>query len=76
MLITLLLSFLLDEAVAGNQSTGPAALVTASPAGADDSVPPASEKSGQENGEPPAFTAEQLRQFETHVRPILDEHCL
>ena len=76
MLITLLLSFLLDEAVAGNQSTGPAALVIASPVGADDSVPPVSEKSEQENGEPPAFTDEQLRQFETHIRPILDEHCL
>ena len=76
MLLTLLFSFLLDEVLSGDQSPGLVASVAVSPAGADDSVPPVSEKSRQENDETPSFTAEQLRQFETHVRPILDEHCL
>ncbi len=76
MLLTLLFSFLLDEALSGNHSPGQAASAVASPAGADDSVPPISVKSGQEEDETQAFTADQLRQFETHVRPILDEHCL
>ncbi len=76
MLLTLLFSLLLDEAVAGNRSTPLTATVVASPAEPDDSGPPVSAEFGQEKKEPPTFTAEQLQQFETHVRPILDEHCL
>lgn len=76
MLLTLLFAFLFDEALPGSQSPGPAASAVVSPTESDDSVPPVAATSGQEEKEPSVFTAEQLRQFETHVRPILDEHCL
>lgn len=76
MLMTLLLSFLLDEALAGSQLTGLAAGGVLSPAGADDLTSPVVEPLGQQREATSAFSDEQLRHFETNVRPILDEHCL
>lgn len=76
MLLVLLFSLLLDEALPGHQAPVPAASVIATPVSFDSTESPVSERSEQGNNETPVFSDEQLRQFETHVRPILDEHCL
>jgi hypothetical protein len=76
MLLALLFSLLFDETLPGSQSPGLAPSVVATPEGTVRSESPVSEASGQKKNETPVFTDEQLRQFETHVRPILEEHCL
>ncbi|MCX7400437.1 MAG: PSD1 and planctomycete cytochrome C domain-containing protein [Planctomycetales bacterium] len=76
MLFMLLLSILIDESLPRVGSTPAIASVAANQVSDDDSVPLQEASAPELETETPAFTAEQLRQFETHVRPILDEHCL
>ena len=76
MLLVLLLSFLFDESLLGVGANPTIASGSVSQVNEDDSVPPQGALDTKQETETPAFTADQLRQFETHVRPILDEHCL
>jgi mono/diheme cytochrome c family protein len=76
MLLMLLLSILIDESLPRVGSNPTIASVPVNQASDDDSVPLQEASAPEPETETPAFTAEQLRQFETHVRPILDEHCL
>lgn len=76
MLLMLLLSILIDESLPRVGSNPTIASVPVNQVSDDDSVPLQEASAPEPETETPAFTAEQLRQFETHVRPILDEHCL
>jgi mono/diheme cytochrome c family protein len=72
----LLLAILIDESLPRVGPNPTIASVPVNQVSDDDSVPPPGAAAPELETETPAFTAEQLRQFETHVRPILDEHCL
>ena len=76
MLSMLLLAILIDESLPRVGPNPTIASVPVNQVSDDDSVPPPGAAAPELEAETPAFTAEQLRQFETHVRPILDEHCL
>ncbi len=76
MLSMLLLAILIDESLPRVGSNPTIASVPVNQVSDDDSVPPQGASAPELETETPAFNAEQLRQFETHVRPILDEHCL
>ena len=76
MLSMLLLAILIDESLPRVGPNPTIASVPVNQVSDDDSVPPPGAAAPELETETPAFTAEQLRQFETHVRPILDEHCL
>ncbi|RLS79774.1 MAG: DUF1553 domain-containing protein [Planctomycetota bacterium] len=76
MLSMLLLAILIDESLPRVGSNPTIASVPVNQVSDDDSVPPQGASAPEPETETPAFNAEQLRQFETHVRPILDEHCL
>lgn len=76
MLLALLLSFVIDESFSGAGSNPTVATGSVSPVGENGAEPPQAAPSPEPEIRPAAFTEEQLRQFETHVRPILDEHCL
>jgi mono/diheme cytochrome c family protein len=76
MLLMLLLSILIDESLPRVGSNPTIASVPVNQVSDDDSVPLQEASAPEPETETPGFTAEQLRQFETHVRPILDEHCL
>ena len=76
MLFMLLLSILIDESLPRVASNPTIASVPVNQVSDGDSVPPQEASAPELETETPAFTAEQLRQFETQVRPILDEHCL
>ena len=76
MLSMLLLAILIDESLPRVGPNPTIASVPVNQASDDDSVPPPGAAAPELETETPAFNAEQLRQFETHVRPILDEHCL
>ncbi len=76
MLFMLLLSILIDESLPRVASNPTIASVPVNQVSDGDSVPPQEAFAPELETETPAFTVEQLRQFETQVRPILDEHCL
>ena len=76
MLFMLLLSILIDESLPRVASNPTIASVPVNQVSDGDSVPPQEASAPELETETPAFTAEQLRQFEAQVRPILDEHCL
>ena len=76
MLSMLLLAILIDESLPRVGPNPTIASVPVNQVSDDDSVPPQGASAPELETETPAFNAEQLRQFETHVRPILDEHCL
>ena len=76
MLLVLLLSFLFDESLPGAGANPTIASRPVDEVSKDDSLPRQGAASPRQETETPAFTADQLRQFETHVRPILEEHCL
>ena len=76
MLSLLLLSILIDESLPRVASNPTIASVPVNQVSDGDSVPPQEASAPELETETPAFTAEQLRQFEAQVRPILDEHCL
>lgn len=76
MLFMLLLSILIDESLPRVASNPTIASVPVNQVSDGDSVPPQEASAPELETETPAFTVEQLRQFETQVRPILDEHCL
>ena len=71
-----LLSILIDESLPRVASNPTIASVPVNQVSDGDSVPPQEAFAPELETETPAFTVEQLRQFETQVRPILDEHCL
>ena len=76
MLFILLTWFLIDDTLPGNQSAAQAASGFVAAVSSDDAASPTPGSSSQEKADTSAPGPEQLRQFETHVRPILDEHCL
>ncbi len=76
MLSMLLLAILIDESLPRVGPNPTIASVPVNQVSDDDSVPPPGAAAPELETETPTFNAEQLRQFETHVRPILDEHCL
>lgn len=76
MLLVLLLSLLLDESSPGVGANPTITSGSANQVSDDGSVPQQAALSPKQETEAPAITEDQLRQFETHVRPILEEHCL
>ncbi len=76
MLLVLLLSLLLDESSPSVAAKPTITSGSANQVSEDGSGPLQVGLSPQQETETPAFTEDQLRQFETHVRPILEEHCL
>jgi mono/diheme cytochrome c family protein len=76
MLFMLLLSIVIDESLPRVGADPTNASVAADDVGDQDSSPALGASSPRQETATPAFTADQIRQFETHVRPILDEHCL
>jgi mono/diheme cytochrome c family protein len=76
MLLVLLLSLLLDESSPGVNAKPTITSGSANQVSEHGSGPLQGALSSKQETETPAFTEDQLRQFETHVRPLLEEHCL
>lgn len=76
MLLILLMSFVIDETLPSVGFDSQVASSSVSPAIAADSLTPPGNLSKQGDKETIEFPAEHLQQFETRVRPILEEHCL
>ncbi|MFO1001381.1 MAG: PSD1 and planctomycete cytochrome C domain-containing protein [Planctomycetaceae bacterium] len=76
MLFILLTGLLIDDTLPGIQSVTQTASLAETSVSSNESVSPSPGFSAPEKADIPASGPEQLRQFETDVRPILEEHCL